>query len=333
MVKTFYGVDTEFAASTGSNVNNGAGTSTFDYPPNGTFDLIVTSNPGDRDPNLFELGESYIIQFSGKGGGAVLKDATVIRSDPAPDTGGIVVFEGMNADGETVQVVWTPGFDLENWYWSNFDEGASPGFYTTDQTAAYTHQFVCFAADTLIATPQGHCVAGDLRRGDLVFTLDGGHRDILWAGCKTVIGSGANCPVLFEAGSIGNDRPLRLSQQHRVLVRSPMAELMFGAQEVLVPAKALVNGHGIRFALCATITYVHLLLDSHQILIAAGGAPCESLLPGDMSEALLQEDMPAITAAKASTTYKAARPVLTFREACCVAGTCLPATAPELSMI
>lgn len=333
MVKTFYGIDTEFAASTGSNVNTGAGTSTFDYPPNGTFDLIVTSRPDDKNPNLFELGETYSVQFSGKGGGAILKDATVIRSDAAPDNGGIVVFEGANADGETVQVVWTPGFDLENWYWTNFDAGASPGFYTTDRDATYTHKYVCFAAETRIATPRGYIPAGDLSRGDAVFTLDGGHREILWAGSRAVTGSGANCPVVFEAGSFGNDRRLRLSPQHRVLLRSPLAELMFGSQEVLVPAKSMINGHKIRFTPCAAITYVHLLLDSHQILMAEGGAACESLLPGDMCETILASEMPEIASAMAPGLYRAARPILTFREARCIAGAGLPINAPSLPLL
>lgn len=321
MVKTFYGIDTEFAASTGSNVGSGAGTSTFDYPPNGTFDLIVTSNPDDRDPNQFDVGETYDVEFSGRGGGAVLEDATVIRSDAAPGGGGIVVFEGKDAGGDIVQVVWTPDFDLENWYWSNFDAGASPGFYTTDQVATYTHHYVCFAADTAIATPRGLCAAGDLRPGDRVFTLDAGQRPILWTGRRAVRGSGAGCPVLFAPGSIGNDRPLRLSRQHRVMLRSPRAELLFGSHEVLVPAKALVNGHDIRFSPCGSVTYVHLLLDSHQILMAAGGAPCESLLPGDMAETILAHEMPAICAAAARAgPYRAARPILTFREARCIVG-------------
>ena len=39
--------DNEFAISSGSNVNNGPGTSTFDYPPNSTSNLTITSNQGE----------------------------------------------------------------------------------------------------------------------------------------------------------------------------------------------------------------------------------------------------------------------------------------------
>ena len=47
MPVTINAVDNEFAASSGANVNNTAHTSTFDYPPNSTSNLTITSNMGD----------------------------------------------------------------------------------------------------------------------------------------------------------------------------------------------------------------------------------------------------------------------------------------------
>jgi hypothetical protein len=117
---------------------------------------------------------------------------------------------------------------------------------------------------------------------------------------------------------------MRLSQQHRVMVASPMAELFFGHHEVLVPAKALINGCDIRLEPCRKVTYLHLLLEQHELLNAAGGAPCESLLPGDMADTLLSEDLPRIRGL-GPVCDRAARPILTYREARCIVGARIPA--------
>ncbi|WP_294610193.1 Hint domain-containing protein [uncultured Roseovarius sp.] len=328
MVKTFNGLDNEFAISTGSNVNSSPGRSKFDYPPTSSIDLVVTSQEGDTDPNLFEVGETYTVSWSGASSGVIL-DAAVVRSDDAPGGGGgVIVFEGLDQNGDLVQVVWTPSFDLESWYFDNFVGEQPPEFYTTDQNEAYTHAYVCFAMGVTIGTPSGLKPIEMLSAGDYVSTRDHGRRKILWAGRKTVVGAGRNAPVCFDRGAIGNRRPMRLSQQHRVMVASPMTELFFGHHEVLVPAKALVNGHDIRLEPCQEITYLHLLLEQHEILNAGGGAPCESLLLGDMADTLMSEDLPEIRGL-GSVGIRAARPILTYREARCIVGARVPPEAAK----
>jgi hypothetical protein len=332
MTKTFYGLDNEFAVATGANVNDAPGQSSFDYPPTSSQDLIVTSNPGDSDPNLFDLGETYDVQYSGPGGTHALEDAVIVRTDPSPDTGGVIVFEGTDGNGDPAQVVWTPDFDLESWYFDNFTNGQPPKFWTSDQAAAYTHAVNCFAAGTLLETPTGARPVETLRPGDRVLTRDAGPRPILWSGARTMAGHGPACPVRFSPGSLGNTRALRLSQQHRVAIRSWKAELLFGVPEVLVPAKALAGQPGIAFAPCPIVTYVHLLLKDHQLVIAEGGAPCETILPGVMTEDWLIEEAEAILRAAGGAPYRAALPILTYREARCIAGTrgSRPAPAPLL---
>ncbi|MDT8327181.1 MAG: Hint domain-containing protein [Roseovarius sp.] len=323
MVKTFNGLDNEFAVSTGSNVNSSPGRSKFDYPPTSSKGLSITSKEGDTDPNLFEVGETYDVSWTSDGGG-FLEGATVIRSDEAPGGGGgVIVFEGLDQNGNLAQVVWTPSFDLETWYFDHFNQGTPPEFYTTDQNAAYSHAYVCFAKGVCIGTPSGPTLIESLSAGDYVSTRDHGRRKILWAGRKTVVGAGRNTPVCFDPGAIGNQRPIRLSQQHRVMVTSPMAELFFGHNEVLVPAKALINGRDIRLNPCREVTYVHVLLEQHEILDAGGGAPCESLLLGDMVDTLMSEDLPEIRGL-GPVGDRAARPILTYREARCIVGSRVP---------
>lgn len=302
----FYSEGDQFAASTGSNVNNGAGTSTFDYPPTATSDLFITSKDGDPDPRVFEVGDVYEVSWSGMGGGATIVDAVVIRSDSAGD-GGAVVFEGVDENGDVAQVVWTPDFDLNGWYFDNFSGGNSPGFYTTDQNSEYTHKYVCFAADTQIATPFGVQRADRLRVGDPVLTLDGGVQRLVWVGKKYLPSGCGQGPIEFEAGALGNDMPLRVSPMHRVLVRSPMAELLFGSHEVFVPAKIWsVVGRATHCAE-APVTYVHLMCHDHQVLWAQG-VGCESLLASDMAQSVDRE-------LAGIGTMRTARRALTLQEA------------------
>ena len=90
-------------------------------------------------------------------------------------------------------------------------------------------------------------------------------------------------PVRIAQDALGDGTPesdLYVSQQHRVFVRSRIAERMFGTKEVLVPAKELVGLDGISVSTSfIPLTYHHLMLDKHDI-IYANGALCESLYPG-----------------------------------------------------
>ncbi len=138
----------------------------------------------------------------------------------------------------------------------------------------------CFSAGTLIRTARGERKVEALAPGDLVETLDHGPQPIRWIGRASVSGKGENAPVLFHAGAIGNSHDLRVSPQHRMLIRTWQAELYYGSSEVLVPAKHLVNGDTIRFDPVARVDYYHLMFDRHEI-IWSDGAPSESFHPGD----------------------------------------------------
>lgn len=321
MVKTFTTSDSEFGVATGSNVNSGAGTSTFDDPPSSSSDLTVTSKPGDPDPKTFEPGDVYQVSWSSPDGGSTIENAVVIRSDTAPGSGGAIVFEGTDENGNLVHVVWAPDYDLEAWYWSNSDGGTSPEFWTSDQDAAYSHRVVCFEARIRILTTTGWLPAGQIRTGMRVWTRDAGYQTVLWAGGRTVPGRGSSTPVRFATGAIGNTAPLVLSQQHRVLLRSPRAELLFASHEVLVPAKVFVGQPGVCYAPCAEVRYVHVLTEHHHLL-RAEGAECESLFLGDEADMILRNDLAGLPGLSAlRRTQYAARPILTFREAASLLGT------------
>ena len=72
---------------------------------------------------------------------------------------------------------------------------------------------------------------------------------------------------------------LRVSPQHRVLVRSKTAQRMFGTDEVLVAAKQLVLLDGIDIAEdVESAEYFHILFDRHEVVIS-NGAETTSLRP------------------------------------------------------
>src|SRR5690606_26135810 len=78
-------------------------------------------------------------------------------------------------------------------------------------------------------------------------------------------------------------RDLTVSRQHRVLIRSKIAQRMFGADEVLIPAIKLVGLDGIEIVEdCRDVIYFHILFDKHQIIFSED-APTESLFTGPIA--------------------------------------------------
>lgn len=156
---------------------------------------------------------------------------------------------------------------------------------------------LCFASGTLIATPLGERRVETLASGEYVRLEDGRDVPIRWIGRRHVGAAELALypnlrPVVVPAHSFGPERPhsdLRLSRQHRVLLEGWEVELNFGTDRMLVPVGHLAGDrihvdHG-----CSEVTYFHVLLDAHEILIS-NGLPSESFLPGGHAVAGLDED-------------------------------------------
>jgi hypothetical protein len=149
----------------------------------------------------------------------------------------------------------------------------------------------CFTNGTMIDTPEGPRPVESLKVGDLVMTADRGAQPIRWIKARKVhrwalAAADRLRPVRIKAGALGAGCPktdLLVSQQHRMLVRSRIAERMFEESEVLVAAKHLVGLPGIEIATdVAEVTYLHFLCDRHEVVFA-NGAPSESLYAGPMA--------------------------------------------------
>ncbi|MEW9921073.1 Hint domain-containing protein [Marimonas sp. MJW-29] len=146
---------------------------------------------------------------------------------------------------------------------------------------------ICFTPGTRISTPQGLMAIEELREGDLVLTKDNGAQPIHWIGCRRMTGARLFAmpklrPIRINAGFFRENRPDRdliVSPEHRILIKGPVARDLFNTPEVLVAARDLINGKTVTVDLkLREVTYVHLLLDRHQV-IWANGVETESFHP------------------------------------------------------
>jgi hypothetical protein len=128
----------------------------------------------------------------------------------------------------------------------------------------------CFTTGTRIQTPEGEVAVEALREGQHVTTPSGGCTPVVWLGSRVVHPHPQNLwPVRIAAGAFGQAQPRRdlvLSPDHAVFVDG-----------VLIPAQYLVNGSTIARQPAATVTYWHVELPAHGVLLAEG-LPCESYL-------------------------------------------------------
>lgn len=133
----------------------------------------------------------------------------------------------------------------------------------------------CFLRGTAIATPKGEVLVESLRVGDRVTTVTGKSMAVRWIGRQTFKRTGAAwtknvMPVRIARGALADGVPakdLYLSPYHHLHVDG-----------VLIQAKDLANGRSIAPAMPKghdTADYFHILLDSHEIVLAEG-APAET---------------------------------------------------------
>lgn len=148
----------------------------------------------------------------------------------------------------------------------------------------------CFVAGTRIETLQGLRAVETLKPGELIATHDDGPQPLRWIGRRTIRAEGAFAPVHIQANTFGSHDTLIVSPEHRILVRDPVAEMLFGETEVLVAAKYLVNGRSVRRRVGGFVTYVHLMFDAHQVIYSEGLAT-ESFLPGPQTTEVFERDI------------------------------------------
>lgn len=139
---------------------------------------------------------------------------------------------------------------------------------------------ICFAAGTLIATPDGEKVVEDLRIGDRVLTATGRDVAVKWIGLQVVhkrfTPKEQFSPVKILTGALGEALP------HTDLVVTPDHGVMVG--DIMVNAGALVNGTSVirvpASELDDKVTYYHVETEEHDVIVA-NGAPAETFVDNE----------------------------------------------------
>ncbi|MEO9576424.1 MAG: Hint domain-containing protein [Tateyamaria sp.] len=264
------GDDTVTAGTGDDTITGGAGDDTFTYSVGDGADTITDFNTGNsgalRDG---DITNNDFVDLSGFYDSISevrcdFDDDGVLNQSNSTDYGGTVDY----SDNDQMQS--GDGITLS---------GADRSSLTTDNTGV-----MCFTTGTRILTPAGPVAIETLRPGDLVVTRDNGPLPLLWSGARRIDRATLEVaphlrPILIAPQIIGAQTHLIVSPQHGMLLRDASGE------ERLFRAKHLAQMQGgqARFLNgCRSVTYIHLLFETHQIVFA-NGAPAESFYPGPMA--------------------------------------------------
>ncbi len=184
--------------------------------------------------------------------GSTQADAVAYAADPGGYTGTLTV----SFEGTAVAALHLDGF-YAGYSFVLSDIGGDMGVTTVP----------CFAAGTLLATPTGEAAVEALRPGDAVLLADGTTGRVVWTGWREVA-CGQHprphdvLPVRVRASAFAAGVPLRdvvLSPDHAVF-----------AAGVLIPVRYLLNGATVLQQAVRRVTYWHVELERHAVMLAAG---------------------------------------------------------------
>ena len=212
------------------------------------------------DPVLeFSAANAPTNPIAGFGPGDFLQiDGETIAGDAyAPGSGGGVLT--LDFSGGSLDLAFTGSYSKASFLLSGGEVGG----------------VACYAAGTRIATARGEVAVEHLRVGERVITALGGMPEIIWIGhcridCRRhpepgkSLGRSASPPAHSAAGC-----------PHRALLLSPDHAVLVGG--VLIPIRCLINGTTIAQVPMDAVTYWHLELPRHDVLLAEG-LPAESYL-------------------------------------------------------
>lgn len=254
---------------------------------NNTPDAENISYSMDGQETVTQVDTSFIVYGA---------QVTLLNPDGTTETQGVTLRMMQDAEGNTF--LMPPPRDAEAWEYGGLlskpivsitfpttDKGYSP---CEDSIITDPDCFPCFARGTLIETEFGPLPVEMLVEGVQVLTRDNGLVAIRWIGSRKLGPHALQTspelkPIRISAGALGEDSPrvdLLVSPQHRILVRSRIAQKIFGSDEVLVAAKQLLQLDGIDIAHdCVEVEYFHILFDQHEI-VWSNGAETESLYTG-----------------------------------------------------
>jgi hypothetical protein len=149
----------------------------------------------------------------------------------------------------------------------------------------------CFVTGTKLEGPDGKVAVEDLRVGDKLVTCSdpaAPTRRIIWIGKRDVDlchHPDADAPqaVRIAPHAFGPGQP-----SHTVFLSPDHAVFVAG---VLIPVRHLVDGHGIAIARRPRVTYSHVQLERHDVILA-DGLEVESFLDTGQHDSFAHEGVP-----------------------------------------
>ncbi len=251
---------------------------TFDSGPSG--DIVLEYNGGAEDPDTSVIinGISYNFRLELTGGLPTGNNKT-----PDPLEGKTVTVISVVINGSTERFFFVNDGSGTLALMNQFGNGA---ISLTNANFAPPDVFICFCDGTDILTPDGYRKVETLQIGDPVLNDQGEAKPILWIGRTDVSvaemrRAPERRPIRIPAHAIERGVPssdLYVSAQHRVVLGSWVTEFLFGEEDVLVAAKHLVGIMAETVMPTEAVTYYHLLLEDHDMLIS-NGLTSESLQP------------------------------------------------------
>ena len=245
----------------------------------GTGSLLI-GNGGDLIVNAATLSATQSVAFTNSGTTGILTIGTL--------AGFAATIGSFNRDAEIIVAgtsiatvafadntltLFGPG-DSELGILTFAADAVSGGHLATNAAGAVI-EVACFATGTKIATEHAEVAVETIREGDKVRALLVDRlAPVIWVGRREV-----DCarhptprkvwPVRVAPGAFGPGRP------HTELFLSPDHAVFVG--EVLIPVRRLINGSTIVQVPVQRVTYHHVELAQHDVLLAQG-LPAESFL-------------------------------------------------------
>lgn len=140
------------------------------------------------------------------------------------------------------------------------------------QAQSPSHHRIGLAMGTHVMTARGEVAVENLTPGDRVVTRDHGLQPLCFIGRETRRVDAANGPVILRRDTVMNARDLVVSADTRIVVKGVAALANYGAKEVLVPARNMVDGTQIVHAVDGEMTFFQLVLSRHEVIYAEAAA-------------------------------------------------------------
>ena len=260
-------VTVDSAATTKFQINSAATLSFADAVNGGTI-LFAAANNTVLDVAALSTFKPMVKGlFAGAGKNTIVNNIDFLNVG----TAATAVMSNITATGATITVstdTVSQSFPVLGNYVGKFVNYQSDG---AGGTNVFITDTPCYGAGTAILTPGGEIAIETIQAGDWVMTRQAGAllpRPVIWAGVREIDldrhpSPEKVAPIRFRAGSLGPGKPARdllLSPDHCLFVDG-----------ALIPARRLINGMTIcRDRATGTITYHHIELEQHAVLIAEG---------------------------------------------------------------